>query len=440
MDAIMRDLDFILQNQQTEDGGLHIYTTIDPIIMKTAEGALDGHLTKVESASGFPHPRRTAFSDEQRETEEAPRYVQGSVVVIDNRTGAIRALVGGRDYRESKYNRAIHAMRQVGSTFKPFVYAAAYQRGLLPVTMVSDARIAPGEIRSVSTNWSPSNSDDAYGGFEPAAAGLTRSRNTMSVRVGEAAGLDEVLGLAEAAGLGNEIPRTPAVYLGAFETTLKDLTSAYSILANEGERRQSFIIERIDDPSGETIYKAAHIRTQTMEPGIAFITTQNLKDAVERGTGARAKSLGVTFPAAGKTGTTNDYTDAWFVGYTSTLTCGVWVGMDRPGQIMSRGFGGTLALPIWAEVMVAATGDQYPAREFEYSGQLQQAIVCAVSSQNATTSCQSHRTAVNINLPASAVPRTNCSIHIGQMATEVHQERQQRRREPNFFQRLFRRR
>src|SRR5262249_7385872 len=155
----------------------------------------------------------------------------GALVVIDNRSGAIRALVGGRDFAQSKFNRAILAKRQVGSSFKPFIYATAFQRGLLPGAAVSDAPIEPGELHDangVGSDWSPGNSDGQYGGIQPVENGLIRSRNTMSARVGELVGLATIMKTVQAAGLAQNIPNTPTVYLGAFEATLKDLTAAYT--------------------------------------------------------------------------------------------------------------------------------------------------------------------------------------------------------------------
>ena len=363
MDAVMRDLDILLDDDQRDQGGLKVYTTIDPVLQAEAQAALDRQLTKVEALANYDHPKKSAFTDEMRHAEQPTDYLQGAVVALDNRTGAIRALVGGRDYRDSKFNRALDSNRQIGSTFKPFVYAAAFEKGMSPSTLISDEAIGRGEIEG-APNWTPDNSDDKYGGLLPAEDGLIRSRNTMTVRVGVRAGLDAVQKTANAVGL-EGMPLAPVSFIGTFEATPKDLTTAYSVLANEGLRRQSYIIDRIDNEDGEVIYRASHVKFPALSPDVARTTTGVLEKVLERGSGASAKSLGWRLPAAGKTGTTNDYHDAWFVGYTTSLTCGVWVGLDKPAKIVPRGYGATLALPIWVDVMKRASLDRYPAQGFK---------------------------------------------------------------------------
>ncbi len=361
LDAVRRDLDMLLDDDQHDEGGLKIYTTIDPALQRAAQIAVDADLRKVEQKPGYDHTRRSYVPAQGNETETA--YLQGALVAIDNRTGGIRALVGGRDYAESRFNRALLSKRQVGSTFKPFVYATAFTRGLRPDSLIDDSRIHPGELSTIS-NWSPENSDGVYGPPKPAAEGLIQSRNTMSVRIGNYAGLDNVIQTAERVGLG-KIPSTPAVFIGAFEATLRDMTAAYTVFPNDGQRRQPYVVERIDDPDGQVIYRASHVNAPAIDPGSSALVTSLLQQVLTRGTAASARSLGWHKAAAGKTGTTNDYKDAWFVGYTKSLTCGVWVGFDRPQTIMSRGYGATLALPIWIDAMNAASPQKYPAPQME---------------------------------------------------------------------------
>jgi len=279
--------------------------------------------------------------------------------MIDNRMGGIRALVGGRDYTESTFDRALYSKRQMGSTFKPFVYAAAFERGLQPTTLIDDGPIRPGELKSAS-NWHPENSDGTYRGEMPAEEGLILSRNTMSVRVGDYAGVGNIQRVASAVGLG-EIPNEPSIYLGAFEETLRDVTAAYTVFPNAGLRRQAYVVERIDDADGQVLYRAAHVTASAMSAELTNEMTGVMRGVIEHGTAAGARELGWTRPAAGKTGTTNDYKDAWFVGFTRSLTCGVWVGFDHPQQIAPRGYGSALALPIWVEAMNAAPPLRYPA-------------------------------------------------------------------------------
>ena len=358
MDMVMRELDVLLDDDQVSQGGLKIYTTIDPALQDEAQKSLDRVLTKVEQRPGYAHPRKSGYSDEDRKMEQPTEYLQGAVVAIENRTGAIRALVGGRDYRDSKFNRAIDAHRTLGSTFKPFVYAAAFARGMSPETPISDGPLEAGEIAH-GGGWHPGNSDDKFGGMLPAAEGLIHSRNTMSIRVGNRAGLENVAQLAAKAGL-PEIPMNAQSYIGNFGATPRDVTVAYTVLANGGLRRQGYVIERIDSAEGEIIFRASHITIAALDRNVCATTTGIMAEILQRGTAASAKSLGWTKPAAGKTGTTDGYHDAWFVGFTTSLTCGVWVGLDKPATIIPKGYGAALALPVWVDVMKRASGEKYP--------------------------------------------------------------------------------
>ncbi len=416
MDTVRRELDLLLSDAQRDDGGLKIYTTIDPTLQQAAEKSIDVQLRKVESRPGYAHPKRVNFSQQAKEDELQTPYLQGAVVVIDNKSGGIRAVVGGRDFSESKYNRATQAGRQVGSTFKPFVYAAAFARGMLPGAAISDEAIERGEITGAG-NWTPGNSDGTNKGVLPAEDGLILSRNTMSVRVGERAGLEAVEKVAEDVGILG-MTRQPAAFLGAFESTVSELTSAYSTFANNGIRRQSYIIERIDTSDGAIVYRAAHVSRPAIDPGVNWLVTSTLEKVFERGTAATAGALGFKKTAAGKTGTTNDFRDAWFAGYTTSLTCGVWVGLDRPQTIIPHGYGAALALPIWVDVMNAAPANRYPAADFRPPGPLQRTQVCSLSNEFATTACERAGKAYSIDLPASVIPRDPCHIHRGGALTE----------------------
>ena len=184
----------LVSQDAIDSGGLRIYTSLDPELQRTAEQATDNLLTQVENKPNYKHPKKSDFTEQSRAAEEQTNYLQGAVVAMDNRTGAIRALVGGRDYRDSKYNRALQAYRQVGSIFKPFVYAAAYGRGMMPGTGIDDSPLRRGEV-SAAPNWHPDNSDRENHGILPARNGLIFSRNTMTIRVGELATLDRVISI-----------------------------------------------------------------------------------------------------------------------------------------------------------------------------------------------------------------------------------------------------
>jgi penicillin-binding protein 1A len=367
MDAIMRDLEILIPKSTLDQGGLKIYTTIDRRLQLLAETALEARLAAMESEKGWPHPTRAASLAAVKEPGAAPStespYVQGALVAIDNETGGVLAVVGGRDFKTSPYNRALLSKRQVGSTFKPFIYAAAFARGLTPETPIDDSPIREGEVTGLASVWTPENSDGDNLGWQPASEGLVRSRNTMTIRVGEFASRGAVRDLAARAGLGS-LPDIPSIYLGAFGATLKDVTAAYTMFPNGGVRPQPFIIDHIVDRNGRTIYRATRARLACLPRGVNYVTNAILRDVMTRGTAASAGSLGLTVPAAGKTGTTDDYKDAWFVGYTTRLTCGVWVGMDHPARIANRGYGSKLALPVWVDFVEQASEHKYVAGDF----------------------------------------------------------------------------
>jgi penicillin-binding protein 1A len=368
MDAVVRELGKVLSEDQLGESGLRIYTSLDPVLQEAAQNGLNAHLTKIEALPKYSHPRKVEFTKEAREAELEPAYLQGAVVVLDNRSAAIRALVGGREYLDSRFNRALLAERPIGSTFKPFVYLAAFGRGMSPQTMLTDGPIQRGEVRS-NPNWSPQNSDGTFKGSMSAEEGLIQSRNTVTVRVGESAGLQEVARVAASVGL-DKMPKKPSAYLGAFEASLLRVTNAYTVLASGGRLRQPFLIERVLDSDGTVLYRAPSASKPVLQPGPCAMLTNVLTKVLEKGTAASARSNGFRKPAAGKTGTTDDYKDAWFVGYTSTLTAGVWVGFDKPQRTIAQGYGATMALPVWIEVMNAAAENRYPAAPLRTGGEI----------------------------------------------------------------------
>lgn len=412
MDAIRRDLEIILERENIQLGGLTIVTTIDQRLQTIAEEALDKKLRETERLSGYPHQTRAAWQKLPEGERKDPQYIQGSAVLIENRTGAVIALVGGRDANESQFNRAIQARRQIGSIFKPFVYLAAFDKGLRPSTQISDGPIQRGEIKGAAT-WKPNNSDGKFGGMNPASYGLIRSRNTMSVRVGNYAGVSKVKEVSRQAGFGTAMPETPSSFLGSWEATPWEVATAYTIFPNDGTRYRPYLIAEIKDRDGNILYTTPPLSYPATTTGSAWSVSKILEQVATTGTAASVKRLGFDKDAAGKTGTTNDFKDAWFAGYTSSLTCAVWVGFDQPKKTIQGGYGSTLALPVWVDVMKTADRLGYKAGDLHSNVKLISIELCRNSGKRATEGCRANGSAYTEQVPADIAPEANdlCPSH-----------------------------
>ncbi|MCP5531875.1 MAG: transglycosylase domain-containing protein [Akkermansiaceae bacterium] len=413
MDIIRRDLEIILEAEDIELGGCEIITTIDKRIQEVAEEALEKKLESVEKLSGYQHPTREAWLKIPEMERREPGYIQGATVVMENRTGGVLAVVGGRNANESRFNRATSAFRQMGSIFKPFVYLAGFDKGIKPSTPVSDGPLRPGEIKGGGT-WRPRNSDGKFSGEHPASYGLIRSRNTMSVRVGDFAGVDYVAKVAEKVGFDTPMPKNPSSFLGSWEATPWEVASAYTLFPNAGKRFRPYIISQIKDRDGNILFSTLPIAIPTAEPTSAIGVSRILEEVASSGTAASVKRLGFDKPCGAKTGTTNDFKDAWFAGFTSTLTCAVWVGFDTPKTTIQRGFGSTLALPVWVDVMKTADRLGYRAGKLnDNSGRVVTMEICQLSGKRATAGCrEAGTTRTDVVAPDIALPENDyCPLH-----------------------------
>lgn len=351
LDAIRRDLDRILEQEDIKDGGLVIETTLDPNIQELAEKAVEKRLQEVENRFGFPHQKRSQWNG-----RGDPTYVQGAAVVIDNNSGAILAVVGGRNANESQFNRAIQSRRQIGSLFKPFMFLAAFDNGVKPTDRVSDARLRPGEISGGDPNWNPVNSDGQYHSSIPVSQALIQSRNTSAIRVASVAGLSSVIEVARTAGFKTDnISHVPSSYLGSWGASPEAVASAYTIFPNGGTRYRPYYIQSIKDRKGNTLWSNGPIPYRATPAEPAWEVSRILEEVNRTGTARDTRNkYGFHTPSGGKTGTTNGPTDGWYAGYTSALTCAVWVGMDKNETILKNSSGATLALPIWIDIMKGA--------------------------------------------------------------------------------------
>ena len=298
--------------------------------------------------------------------EQTP-VVEGAVLAIDNHTGQIKALIGGYSFERSKFDRATQAYRQVGSAFKPIVYTAAIDRGYTPATIIMDTPATfPGGAGSPS--YSPLNYDRKFEGPVTLRHALEESRNVPAVRVMDQVGPAHVVQYARRLGLQSPIPPYLAVALGAAEATLVEMTSAYSVFPNQGVRMRPYPIGKVIDREGNVLEENRPEPKDAIRADTAFVMTNLLRGVVQRGTAAKAASL--NWPLGGKTGTTDDYTDAWFIGFDPDITIGVWVGLDQKKPIGQNMTGAEAALPIWMEIMKAWIGDRKEPPAFTPPGNI----------------------------------------------------------------------
>jgi penicillin-binding protein 1A len=299
--------------------------------------------------------------------EQEPR-IEGSLLALDVKSGAVRAMVGGYDFGRSKFNRSTQAMRQVGSAFKPIIYAAAIEKlGWNAATVLVDSPISfPNPWNK--TIWAPQNYDRRYLGAIPLRVAVEQSRNIPAVKTLQAVGVETGIEYAHRLGLSGEMPPYLPIALGAGEATLLEMTAAYAAFGNEGLRMKPFLITRITDRDGNVIEEPRPRAADAIRADTAYLMTHLLRGVVERGTAVRAKALGR--PIAGKTGTTNDFTDAWFIGYEPSLAAGVWIGFDEKKETLGKdATGGHVALPIWMDFWKEAVKDR-PIEDFPIPGNI----------------------------------------------------------------------
>lgn len=353
VERVRRELEETV-GSQFYTAGLKIHTTLDRRAQVAAEEELRRQLTAIENG-GFGAYRHPVYSAEGEESARSD-YLQGAVVVMDVQTGAVRALVGGRDFSQSKFDRATQAHRQAGSAFKPSVYTAALQRYGSPAQLVEDSPLRL--TLSNGQTWEPRNYTGDYDGPITLREALTRSKNTAAVRIAQDVGIDRVVATARSLGITSDIPAYPSTALGAADVRPIELITAYAAFANGGARVEPYLVERVVDRNGRVLWEAQPRRESVLDPAVAFVMTSMLQDVVSRGTGSAVRGVGFSGPAAGKTGTTNDATDAWFVGYTPELVAGVWIGLDDPTTIVRGASGGTLAAPVWGRLMQKVYADR----------------------------------------------------------------------------------
>ena len=323
-------------------GGIYVTTSINDDLQTYAEEAVKSGLVRIERRLG--------------KNKSAPSPLQAALIAIEPTTGHIRAMVGGRDFGQSQFNRAWQAYRQPGSAFKPIIYGAALERGFGAADLLDDSPVTY-KLDKKKT-WSPENFTRTYQGAVTFRKALAQSLNIPTVRLLEKVGVDEAILYARKIGIKSPLAPYLSLALGSSDMTLLELTSAYGVFANHGVRLEPTAILMITDSTGRVLYSNDAVPHQAIKPDTAYLITNLLRGVIERGTAWKARELGR--PAAGKTGTTNDYHDAWFIGYTPGITAGVWVGYDDHRSIGPRETGARAALPIWLDFMKKAHRDTEP--------------------------------------------------------------------------------
>jgi penicillin-binding protein 1A len=377
----------------TQKLGLEVYTTVDLAIQKMAEKAFRDGIDALCRREGLCRSKSNRLD--------------GGLLAADLTTGEIKAMVGGYDFNRSQFNRATQSKRQPGSVFKPIVYAAALDHGYTPASIVKDVPVSFRDGRG--RRWSPGNADRRYRGPIRLREALTFSRNVPTVRIADNIGLPYLLSYATALGVTSSLAPNMSVALGSSEVTLLDMIRVYGVFATGGNRFEPVFISKITDSQGAVVSETSFQPTPVISPATAYLMTSILKGAIERGTGKEALKLGR--PAAGKTGTTNDYEDAWFVGYTPELVAGVWVGFDEKRPLGSGETGGRVAAPIWTAFMKDALGES-PINDFPIPDGITVAHINPVTGKrasggNAILEIFAHGTEPGTNVPSLASGSTN---------------------------------
>ena len=379
--------DYLRQQFRNEFGGdnppdWQVHTTFQPALQDAAERAV---------AAGLERLRRPGL--------------EAALVAIDPASGDILALVGGADYARSTYNRAVRSRRQPGSAFKPLVYAAALAHGYSPVSVLTNLRhvTAPS-----NPEWSPRSGEGEQADELTLRAALLESNNPAAADLLQRVGSRAVLRLASDAGLSG-LPDVPSLALGTGLVSPLDLTAAFTMFPGRGRVARARGLVSVFDSGGRQVLDRPVEGEQLISPEAAFQMTSMLRDVIDRGTGTAARSLGVRGPVGGKTGTTDDYHDAWFVGFSTSVVVGVWVGFDQPAPIGREGYGARVALPIWADFM-KRTARQLPAREFEVAPGLHGEELCSVSYLQPVEGCPTY---TEFFKEGDSVPSALCPVHRG---------------------------
>jgi membrane peptidoglycan carboxypeptidase len=441
-DMVAQVLEKMVGRDSAMSDGYRIFTTIDPVLQKKAEQSLKDRLAQVEKREGYKHPTYSSYEALYKVHTRGPKgelpdlgppeYLQGAAVVLDNKTGAILAMVGGRDCQHSEFNR-IHSLVPAGTAFLPIVYAAGFESGLFPGTVVQDTQMDNRQVMIGGTTgllpeWGVEQEDNRYEGPMTARDALVKSKNAATVRFGSQTKLERVLAFAKEAGFEHPLRPYPSTFLGSSEVSLMEMTLAHTLFPNGGVRpKQSHLISRVENQDGQLVFRSEPQVKRVLKPTTAYEVHSCLAEVLERGPAFKTfGELGLKrAPLGGKAGTAYNFTDAWFVGYSSEVTCGVWSGFDKNHPSIYFGaFGSEVALPIWVDI-IGATYQRYPPKEIVKPEGLGTCEICSVSGLLPTDKCFEtvenretgekvrRRTVITEMSAQGQVPTEPCDVHSG---------------------------
>jgi penicillin-binding protein 1A len=378
VEYVRQQLEQTYGNNAVYKGGLTVYTTLDLRLQDLAQRASEKG-SKDADAKALP------FLEHDFRLTEKP-VLQQAFLAMDPRNGHIRAMVGGRDFRKFQFNRAVQAQRQPGSSFKPFVYTTAIDAGFTAADLIDDLPVVYKDAKG--GGWKPENFDKVFKGRIPLRKALGESRNVPTVKLMEKVGIFNVVAMAAKMGIKSPLSRDLSTALGTSEVNLLELVNSYCTLANQGVHVEPVAILSVRDANGKLLEEAAPKAEEVLKPAVAYIVTSMLQDVIDRGTASNLRTSGqFKRIAAGKTGTTSDFSDAWFVGYTPDLVAGCWFGYDQRRRIGQLLTGGAIAAPVWADFMNGAL-DGVPDKPFPVPAGIQFSPLCADTGKAPTKDCK----------------------------------------------------
>ena len=382
--------------------GLKVYTTLDPYLQHIAEDSLEAHLAQTEKEHRYPQTKEGYQEAIEKGQDVTLEYIEGAAIAIEPQTGYVRVMVGGRSFKDSKWNRAVQAKRQPGSAFKPFIYIAALENGYTPADIILDAPIVldmpNGDV------YKPQNFTEKFEGEITARRALNESINVAAVRVLLSIGPPTAINYAHRLGIKSPLEPVYSLALGTEEVSLIELTTAYAALAAGGVHAEPLLVKRVYDRDGKLLEESSVYREEVLSPQTSYMITNMLESALNEGTGQGTRLMGFMEPAAGKTGTTNDCTDAWYVGYTPELAVGVWSGFDIKRTMGNKMTGARVSLPTWTSVMKAQYRDHHGEEFVEPQGIVHR-VICEETGLLVTPRCNKGRREVFVD---GTEPKRQC--------------------------------